>query len=142
MIKSKRNQKQNAHKPGRGSSLQSATSPAGGVGIKLEGIMKTTSYYGGQDFSGTTIYEDWGDCGEGADYKATYKKLGDLVVARFHQIARENGSSARWAPQTSEVIHNVNESDELVDQYDDWRQQACDVIMSAWTDGEIGPVMK
>ncbi len=104
--------------------------------------MTTTSYHGGSNFSEISLYDGWGDtCDELADDEATYRKLGDLVVERFHDIAKENNSTAHWVPYTSEVIHDIDEADELLEQYDDWRIEAQTTVGEDWEDGLIDPVM-
>lgn len=107
--------------------------------------MTTTSYHGGSDwgiFANHGPFANWGDIpesNEGAtpDYDLTYTMLGNRVVARFDEIARSNDSTASWIPQTSEVIHDINEPNTLIEQYEYWRTQASDEIATAWNNGEI-----
>lgn len=112
--------------------------------------MTTTVLTRGSDwgiFANHGVYANWGECGEGADENATYKMLGDMVVARFEELCDENDIDARWYPHTSEVIGDIDQDfDRFEDDYDgngildQLRIQATEEIFQKWTDGDIEPI--
>lgn len=99
--------------------------------------MTTTSYHGGSDWSEVKIYDGWGECGDNTDCESVYQMLGDMVIDKFHEIVKKNNSTATWIPQTAEVIHDINESIELIEQYETWRNDAIESIGEQWINGEI-----
>jgi len=69
----------------------------------------------GSQWSRDELYDGWGD--DTPDEMAT--KLGDLVLARFHNAA----PSAYWAPSTAEVTGSVDSGLDLdPDELDALRQ--------------------
>jgi hypothetical protein len=106
--------------------------------------MTTTTIARGSEwgiFGNFGVYANWGDIdpenGRRPDYNASYKKLGDAVVEKFHDIACENRSSARWIPETSEVISDIDDPNFPIDE---WREAATEEIWDLWCNGEIEPV--
>lgn len=85
-------------------------------------------------------YANWNNFGKGVDPVATSLKLGDMIVARFHGIARENGSRARWLPQRGCVVAPDNEALSELD-YVMWREQASGEVIDSWLRGRIEPVL-
>ena len=84
----------------------------------------------GSEWSRIALVDGWGDTPD-----ADIDRLADMVVARFHEIARENGSSATWIPGTSEVIAHIDER--AGHDYEEWREQATNGIWSAWCNGDL-----
>lgn len=112
----------------------------------------TTTLTRGSDwgiFANHGVYANWGECGTGADTDKTYEMLGDMVVARFHELCVENNIHAHWTPYTSEVIGDIGQDlderfetdSEGRDVLDQLRAQATDEIWEQWTNGEIEPIM-
>lgn len=63
--------------------------------------MSSTVFVRGSEWSATTLLEAWG---EGVSDEQA-EELGDLVVARFEELAAKAGDpSIHWIPRTSEVI--------------------------------------
>lgn len=95
----------------------------------------------GSDWSAAALYSGWGDIDASPDaepdYDATYQMLGKMVVDRFHEIARENDSTACWFPYTSEVIADVDGPEFPTDE---WLETARNEIWDKWIDGEIEPI--
>jgi len=105
--------------------------------------MTTTVIARGSDwgiFANHGVYANWGDIDGDANYDATYKMLGDMVVARFEELCREKNIHASWTPYTSEVIGDIDQDleDGILDEL---RQQASNEIWQKWTDGDIEPIM-
>lgn len=105
--------------------------------------MTTTVLTRGSDwgiFANHGVYANWGDCDGDVNYDATYKKLGDMVVSRFHELCRNQEINASWIPYTSEVIGDIDQTfdDGLLDEL---REQASAEIWEKWTNGDIDPVM-
>lgn len=97
-------------------------------------IMSTTTMVKRSSEWGISPLED-GWCSE--EGELCEEELGQMVVDEFHNIARENNSSAFWSPQTSEVMASIDEGQDLIDQYDDWRTTASDIVGSKWANSEI-----
>lgn len=105
--------------------------------------MTTTVIARGSDwgiFGNHGVFANWGDCGDGANEDATYKMLGNMVVARFEELCRDEDIHASWNPYTSEVIGNINQDIED-GKLDELRDQATEEIWEKWANGDIEPVM-
>ena len=65
--------------------------------------MTTTSIHPGCRFCQTCAYSNWGDGYSDADAR----KLGDALVAKFEELAREKtgDDSIAWQPYTSEILY-------------------------------------
>ena len=103
----------------------------------------TTTFDRGSEWSKDRLYDGWGDCGEGpngekCDYKATYEKIGNMVVDEFHRLVQAAGGRATWIPYTSELIGPIDEDIEI--NYTGLRDEACETIWQEWNDGDIDPV--
>lgn len=100
----------------------------------------TTSYNGGSQWSADYLADAWGEMDSDIDHAATSKRLTEMTIARFDETASQHGSTASWIPYTSEVIHDINEPAELIEQYEDWRQEAIDSVWREWANEDIAPI--
>ena len=97
----------------------------------------TTSYIGGADWSRSALVDGWGDAGE-----TEIKFLTDKVQEAFHRQAEEAGSSASWVPYTAEVIHDINEPDEFMEKYNEWRYNANEEVWNRYCSGDYAEELK
>lgn len=51
------------------------------------------------------------------------------IIEKFHQIALEQGSRARWMPVTGMLVTDDPEEPGRHHPYDDWREVALKVLM-------------
>jgi hypothetical protein len=75
----------------------------------------------------------------------------DLVVERFDALAKENGSTCWWKPETSQVIGTVygegknmwrekrkdGKPDTTAEELEEWRGKAGESVMNDLVDGKL-----
>ncbi len=86
---------------------------------------------------GAQFFEDM----PSVDVEATNQKIGDLILARFHQLVGDQGSTACWLIRSGEVIGD--EEDLLSPQELDQLRREAYADVKSWLDAEeIEPVWK